>query len=537
MNSKVRSWIVLVFIALGLSLAGQGVEEQAAIDAIKAGDVKTLADYMERHPGANCAFSNGKTGLYYAIVDNQVEVAAYLLGNGADPNQVSGDQSLLKWAIRHDRERILRLLIEFGADVNETDKKKNTPLIYAASLNNMEVCKILADRGADPLHTNLRGKRASDFAYNYEDSKAYRYLKYMEQQSERGDSVASMQDGPYVFRETDNQWVMTWFEHDQEKRLTRMIEKTIWTSSKEKAVGAAGHDGKIYHLKADFSPDSCYLRTDGNVFTVGDVHGKFQALITLLYHNRVIDQDKNWIFGNGQLVMLGDVFDRGGSVTEVLWFLYELQIQAQQSGGNVHLLLGNHEMMALTRDYRYLNDKYDYFTKYFRLEYSYLFEAYTVLGSWLRSQNVVIRINDNLLLHAGISPEFAALNIPLKEINERIREYLNSDYAIVPGSLEDSILGAYGPQWYRGYGYHGSTTPEVTQGFVDLYLASQGLKRMIIGHNEQRVIQVSFNGKVISADVALDDVGTTAQALLIEGDKLYRCNADGTQEPLPAPSP
>jgi len=71
---------------------------------------------------------------------------------------------------------------------------------------------------------------------------------------------------------------------------------------------------------------------------------------------------------------------------------------------------------------------------------------------------------------------------------------------------------------------------EVTQQFIDDYLNSKGLKRMILGHNEQLTINASFGGKIISADVAIDESGKSAQGLLISGDKLYRCLADGTKQ-------
>jgi hypothetical protein len=297
--------------------------------------------------------------------------------------------------------------------VNETDKKLNTPLISAAELNSREFCKLLIDRGADPMHENMKGRRASDYAYYYGTSPAYKYLVAMEKLSENRDTISSLKDGPYIFREADDQWIMTYFEHDQEKQMTRMIEKTIWAGPKDTVVEGLGWDKKnTYNVKSVHTPDSCNLETTGEIFTVGDIHGKFKQLQMLLINNKIIDHDLRWNFGNGRLILLGDVFDRGGSVTEVLWFLYELQIQARQAGGDVHLLLGNHEMMALTRDYRYLHDKYDYFTGYFQLEYAQLFEKNTVIGNWLRSLDVILRINDYLFLHAGISPEFAAFNYP-----------------------------------------------------------------------------------------------------------------------------
>jgi hypothetical protein len=542
----IKIWVIIVLIGWAIPVLGLDREEKTAVQAIKAGDVELLKSYLEKHPDLNCKFSNGKTGLYYAIVYDQFKISEFLLKRGADPDFIVDDHSTLKWAIRNGRVRIARLLIEYGAEVNKPDKELNTPLIYAAELNNLEMCKILIDRGADPLHTNLKNKRASDYAYYFNESSAYKYLLSMEKQCQEQDSIPSMHDGPYIFLEADGQVVLTYYERLQDKNLTRLIEKTIETGKSDTIVEGIGRDKNSYHIKYDYTPNADNITTAGNIFVVGDIHGRYDALVNLLINNKIINSELKWIFGEGQLVLLGDVFDRGDLVTETLWFLYDLQFQARRSGGNVHLLLGNHEIMALTGDDRYLNNKYNYFTQYTQIYYFQLFEKNTVLGKWLRSQNIIVRINDFLFVHAGISPNFAIYDFAYSDVNSTVRKYLNSDYRIGKGSPESIILGPFGPQWYRCYfsdninnndndndkydGNDNKGMPEVTQQFVDDYLYSKGLKRMILGHNEQLEINTSFKGKVITADVAIDESGKSAQGLLISGDNIFRCFSDGRKE-------
>jgi hypothetical protein len=537
MNSEsVKIWVCVVFLGLSIPLIGQDKEEKSAIMAIKAGDIEFLKSYLERHSDLNCEFSNGKTGLYYAIVNEQFKISEFLLRRGADPDFMVDDQSVLKLAIKQYLAGIVRLLIEYGAEVDKPDKKQNTPLIYAAGFNNLEICKILIDRGADPLHMNLNGKRASDYAFNYSESPAYKYLIAMEKQCQDQDSIPSMHDGPYIYLEDDDRLVITYYERNHDKNLTRLIEKTMELPKADTVIGGIGWDKNSYHIKHNYIPDPSEITTAGNIFVIGDIHGKYDALVNLLMNNRIIDSDLKWIFGEGQLVLLGDVFDRGDLVTETLWFLYDLEIQARNSGGDVHLLLGNHEIMALTGDDRYLNDKYRYFTQYTRIYYYQLFEKNSVMGSWLRCQNVMLRINDDLFVHAGISPRFAAYDYACSDINFRIQNYLNYGLRDEDGSPEDIILGEIGPQWYRGYynnNYNNNNTDnfqEVTQQFVDDYLSTKGLKHMVLGHNEQPSINTSFEGKVINADVDIDESGKSAQGLLISGDQLFRCLSDGTRE-------
>jgi len=541
---------MIVFIGWSIQVTGSDKEEKSAIMAIKTGDIELLKSYLEKHPDLNCEFSNGRTGLYYAIVYDQIKISEFLLERGADPNLIVGDHSTMKWAIKYDRGRIARLLIEYGAEVNEPDEKLNTPLIYAAELDNLEICKILIDRGADPLHTNLKDKRASECAINYSESPLYKYLLSMEKQCENQDSIPTMQDGPYIFWEADDRIVLTYYERNQDKNLTRLIEKTVETGKADTIVEGIGWDKNSYHIKHNYTPNSYNVKTAGNIFAVGDIHGKYNAMVNLLMNNKIIDSDLNWIFGGGQLIFLGDIFDRGDLVTETLWFLYELEVQAQNSGGNVHLLLGNHEIMALTGDDRYLNDKYNYFTQYTQIYYFQLFEKNTVLGRWLRSQNLIVQINDYLFVHAGISPQFAAYDYAYSDINSRIQNYLNSGQRDEDGSPEDIILGPIGPLWYRGYynnnnnnnnnnnsnnnsnsnSNNNNNLPDVTQDFVENYLNSKGLKRMILGHNDQLSINTSYEGKIVNADVDIDESGKSAQGLLISGDKIFRCFSDGTKE-------
>lgn len=520
-------------LVLLLPVTGQDRAEKAAIKAIQDGDIGSLKSYLGDRPDMNVVFSNGYSGLYHAIVHDRFDIAKYLLDRGSDPELVVRNRSTLKWAIRHDRGRMARLLIEYGASVNMPDKKFETPLMYAARLDNTEMCKILFNRGADPLATTLRGKTAADFARYHAELATYHYLLKAEGLFKDMKPVISMQDGPYIFWETDNRIVLTCFERDSEKNLTRLVEKTIVMDIADTLAESICGENMLYHIQRDFVPGPFDIKTSADIFVMGDIHGRYDALINLLVNNKIIDSDLKWIFGDGRLVFLGDIFDRGDQVTETLWFLYDLERQAQQSGGNVDLLLGNHEVMVLTGDDRYISGKYHFFTEFTQTPYFQLFEKNTVLGRWLRSKHVIMRMNDYLFVHAGISPQLVIHQFEYSDINSRIRKYLNStDYILEKGSPEDIILGAIGPLWYRGYGGYGDKFPEATQEFVDMYLEAKGLKRMILGHNEQPEIISTFGGKVISVDVAIDESGESAQGLLISGDQIFKCYSDGRKERL-----
>ncbi len=45
-------------------------------------------------------------------------------------------------------------------------------------------------------------------------------------------------------------------------------------------------------------------------------------------------------------------------MTECLWLIYSLEEKAKAAGGYVHFILGNHEIMNMQGDFRYVQDKY-----------------------------------------------------------------------------------------------------------------------------------------------------------------------------------
>ncbi|RYZ50966.1 MAG: metallophosphoesterase, partial [Sphingobacteriales bacterium] len=80
---------------------------------------------------------------------------------------------------------------------------------------------------------------------------------------------------------------------------------------------------------------------------ISDIEGNFKGFYDFLIGNKVIDSGFNWIFGDGHLVLLGDFVDRGNFVIQVLWLVYMLEQKAAAAGGQVHYILGNHEIINL----------------------------------------------------------------------------------------------------------------------------------------------------------------------------------------------
>ena len=261
---------------------------------------------------------------------------------------------------------------------------------------------------------------------------------------------------------------------------------------------------------------------------VSDPHGQYDTLKSLLSRHGVIDADGNWALGDGQLMMTGDVVDRGHQVTEIFWLLYALEQQANAAGGRLHFLLGNHEYMVLRDDLRYVNGKYLRAAELLGRSYAGLFDGDSVLGQWLRSRDTVRQLDDMLFMHAGISPSFVAQKLPLPEINLRFRQSIGmSKEAMAADPVLSMLHAADGPIWYRGY----FLDDGMNQQQVDAIAEQLGVSRIIVGHTSMPAVLPLFEQKVIAIDSSIKK-GQRGEVLIVEDGRLQRGTFTGERVSL-----
>ena len=311
----------------------------------------------------------------------------------------------------------------------------------------------------------------------------------------------SISDGPYIFIEKGE-----------------LIEKKILNNEVTTRTLDKGSYDTLYY------PDLSTFSEIRKIAAFSDIHGQYDLLVKLLVNNKIVDKDLNWIFGEGHLVIVGDIFDRGDKVNEILWLVYDLEGQAKEKGGRVHYLLGNHEYMVLYNDLRYIHDKYHISSKLLDLEYDQLYGNNTVLGRWIRSKPTIVQINDIIFTHAGISGDFIIYeNFNIENINNKMRQSITRLKEIrklrkagTKNKFYEIYFGGNSLIWYHGYFEENLKETDILK-ILEIIDASH----IVVGHtSNERVVQL-YNKKVIGVDSGLKR-GKYGELLFIKDDQFYR---------------
>ncbi len=220
---------------------------------------------------------------------------------------------------------------------------------------------------------------------------------------------------------------------------------------------------------APFAQEPWRIETTGRIVAVADIHGANGAFVRILEMSGVIDAELDWIGDSTHLVIVGDVLDRGADSRAALDLIMRLKPQAQARGGDVHLVLGNHEIMNVVGDLRYVSaGEYAAFADEepadiraaalerfltgasedtaiaARAEFDRLYppgffahrEAFSsdgLYGAWLLEQPLLLLVNDSAFAHGGLSRAFG--DVPGEAINaelgRQLREYVSATERLI----------------------------------------------------------------------------------------------------------
>lgn len=224
--------------------------------------------------------------------------------------------------------------------------------------------------------------------------------------------------------------------------------------------------------------DEWHFSNVERIVAVSDIHGAYDAAIETLQKSNVIDGSLAWSGGKTHLVITGDLLDRGPESRRVMDLIMRLEHEAPLAGGRVHQLLGNHEVMNLIGDLRYVSDEeYAAFLDIESLEERELwyqrfrlskpadsdeaavrwefnekappgyfghrraFRNDGIYGKWLLKKPLMVVINDTLFVHGGVPPyvaEYGLTGVNIALMKDLI-EFVSTSAALMDAGVLSPI--------------------------------------------------------------------------------------------------
>lgn len=216
------------------------------------------------------------------------------------------------------------------------------------------------------------------------------------------------------------------------------------------------------------------IETAGRIVAIADIHGANDAFVGILEKSGVINAELEWTGQTTHLVIVGDVLDRGPDSRAALDLIMRLKPQAQAQGGDVHLVLGNHEIMNIVGDLRYVsageysafaadepaeiraaalerflasaseddnNDARAEFDRRYPLGFfahRAAFSSDGAYGAWLLQQPLLLLAGDSAFVHGGVSRAFGSAGG--EAINTELKQQLHSYIAATERLTEAGLL-------------------------------------------------------------------------------------------------
>lgn len=285
------------------------------------------------------------------------------------------------------------------------------------------------------------------------------------------------------------------------------------------------------------------------IVAVGDIHGDYDAFETVLEAAGLIDESGAWVGGDAVLVQTGDVSDRGPDTRRIIAHLRRIQVEAEDAGGQVIVLSGNHEALNLIRDFRYVHDgeiaafadensearRDETFSQSREqilsdlreddpdlsdaevraafnervplgfIEYQEAWSPDGLHGQWVKDLPAVVVLGDTLFVHGGLSALYVRYSID--EINAATALAMSAQSRDRSAIINDPN----GPLWYRGLHrdsgevvHFAGLGPLTIEEEVDLVLDAFGVDRIVVGHTPSlEGIAAAHNNRVIRIDTGM----------------------------------
>lgn len=228
---------------------------------------------------------------------------------------------------------------------------------------------------------------------------------------------------------------------------------------------------------------------------IGDVHGDFDAVATILQGLNLIDNKGNWTGNDTRLIFLGDLNDRGGQSRLINNLTIRLSEEAPKTGGKVVALVGNHEAMVTQGDTRYVSPStINYYQDFGKGTDGVVaaFRGNTIYSQFNEQRNAIIQVGNTMFVHGAL--EEWILDRTPQEVNSTVRAWMryHQGKQSMPPENTKWVMEGDGPFWSRIYQpfspRENTQDPEVAR-FVryitlltDAVVEKYNIKRVVVGH-------------------------------------------------------
>ena len=321
----------------------------------------------------------------------------------------------------------------------------------------------------------------------------------------------------------------------------------------------AAHAGK---RSAEETYPQLRVSAPGRVIAIGDLHGDIGQARRALRLAGVLGEDDDesgnptWVGGDTTLVQVGDILDRGDDEIGILILLQKLDKEAKKQGGGVYVLNGNHEVLNVSGDFRYVSrgafgetmrfsqhlvklfgdkfrdafgvDEKDSWTRQSKARMG-LFSPGGPLAQQLSMNHTVLIVNDTVFAHGGLVPRHVEFG--LDKLNRAVTDWMRGKeikddetrqaLGMAIGGVRDSIV------WHRGYGTERFATDEERSSSCTLLGETldmiEGVNRLVVGHTPQLGgANCECDGRIWRIDVGMSFgvLGADPQVLEIDGQEV-----------------
>ncbi|MCR4578800.1 MAG: ankyrin repeat domain-containing protein [Treponema sp.] len=146
---------------------------------IEKDKLEIVNEFLEAGMSINSRDDTGTPMLNIACRSDNFEFVQMFLELGADLNAVSEDRgyTAVMDAVWRGNEKITKFLIDQGAELNTINKEGQSNLILAVGANRENIVRLLAENGADPDVRDMMGMSAYNYATLFKKTRLVEILQ------------------------------------------------------------------------------------------------------------------------------------------------------------------------------------------------------------------------------------------------------------------------------------------------------------------------------------------------------------------------